>query len=232
MNLPIAVVFDFDGVIVDSERLHYQTMVEAMEGEGPPFDWAFYRDRLMGYDDRGAFAALLERAGIAPTKKEIGRRIARKAERFSRRAAAGGVPAYPGAVEMVRACASAGQVGLCSGALWSDVDPVLESLGVADCFAVRTTAEDVAQSKPDPEGYALCVARLAARFPGAGIRAGACAAIEDTVDGIASARGAGLAVLGVATNLPADFLRAAGAGVVVESLAEVSPRDLARLFGG
>jgi len=66
MARPAAVLFDFDGVIVDSERLHHETMVAAMAGEGPACDWAFYRDNLMGLDDRGAFALLLARAGIEP----------------------------------------------------------------------------------------------------------------------------------------------------------------------
>jgi len=76
----------------------------------------------------------------------------------------------------------------------------------------------------------LCVDRLAARFPGAGIVPGRCVAVEDTVDGIASARGAGLAVLGVATNLPAAALRAAGAAEVVDSLAGLDPAGLGRLL--
>ena len=229
MKSPAAVLFDFDGVIVDSERVHFETMAAAMEGEGPAFDWDFYREKLMGFDDRGAFELLLGRAGIEATAEEIGKRIARKAAVFGRAAAGGGVPAYPGAAELIRSCAGAGPVGLCSGALRGDVDPVLAALGVAGCFAAIVTAEDVERSKPDPACYRLCVERLAARFPGGGIEPGACVAIEDTADGIASARGAGLAVLGVATNMSAESLRAAGAQAVVGSLAGLSFGGVGRL---
>ena len=110
------------------------------------------------------------------------------------------------AADLVRACAAAGPVGLCSGALRSDIDPVLAALGIAACFAVRVTADDVEASKPDPASYRLCVARLAAMFPERGIAPARCVAIEDTTDGIASARGAGIPVLAVATNLPAAAL--------------------------
>ena len=92
MGVPAAVLFDFDGVIVDSERLHHETMVEAMAGEGPAAPWEFYRENLMGLDDRGAFAVLLKRAGIAATPEEIRRRVERKASLFAKHAAAGRVP--------------------------------------------------------------------------------------------------------------------------------------------
>ena len=226
MGVPAAVIFDFDGVIVDSERLHHETMVETMAGAGPATPWEFYREKLMGLDDRGAFAVLLKRAGIEPTPEEIRRRIARKATLFAKHAADGRVPAFPGAVELIRACAGAGPVGLCSGALRSDIDPVLTALGIEDCFSVRVAADDVHQSKPDSTCYRLCVERLAATFPKRGITPAACVAIEDTTDGIASARGAGIPVLAVATNLPAAVLRAAGAAAVVETLAGLTPERL------
>jgi len=230
MRVPAAILFDFDGVLADSERLHCETMAEVMDGDGPALDWDYYRENLMGLDDRGAFARLLERAGLEASAEEIRRRVARKAERFARQAAAGRVPALPGAPEFVRACAAARPLGLCSGALRSDIEPVLASLGLAGCFAVLVTADDVETSKPDPASYRLGVARLADAFPEAGIAAESCVAIEDTADGIASARGAGLAVLGVATHLTADELLAAGASAAVETLEGLGPGFLAGLL--
>lgn len=231
MGVPAAILFDFDGVIVDSERLHHETMAEAMAGDGPGTPWEFYREHLMGLDDRGAFAVLLRRAGIEPTPEAVRARVARKAVLFAKHAADGRVPALPGAVDLVRACAAAGPVGLCSGALRSDIDPVLAALGIDKCFAEKVTADDVSASKPDPASYRLCVARLAAKFPKRGIAPAACVAIEDTADGIASARGAGIPVVAVTTNLSAGVLRAAGAAAVVDTLKKLTPATLARLAG-
>ena len=231
MGRAAAILFDFDGVIVDSERLHHATMAEALAGIGPAFDWEYYRENLMGLDDRGAFAHLLARAGREASPDTMRGLIADKAERFARMAEAGRVPAYAGAVDLIRSCAAAGPVGLCSGALRSDVVPVLGALGLAECFAELVTADDVERSKPDPACYALCVRRLAARFPGEGIAPETCVAVEDTCDGIAAARGAGIAVLGVASNVAPEALRAAGAARVAASLAGLAYGDVASVIG-
>ncbi len=231
MALPAAILFDFDGVIVDSERLHHETMVEAMGGDGPETPWTFYHENLMGRDDRGAFSVLLKRADIEATPEELQRRIDRKAVIFAQHAEDGRVAAFPGAVDLIRACAAAGPVGLCSGALRSDIEPVLEALDIGDCFSARVTADDVPASKPDPMSYRLCMEQLAALFPDRGVAPATCVAIEDTTDGIASARGAGIAVVAVASNLPAGVLQAAGAVAVIETLEGLTPEALAAHAG-
>jgi len=231
MAIPAAILFDFDGVIVDSERLHHETMVEAMAGDGPETPWSFYHENLMGLDDRGAFTLLLKRAGIEPTQEELKFRIDHKAVIFAKHAEDGRVSALPGAVALVQACAASGPVGLCSGALRSDIEPVLVALDIGGCFSALVTADDVPVSKPDPMSYRLCLEQLAEQFPARGITPSTCVAIEDTTDGLASARGAGIAVVAVASNLPADLLQAAGAAAVVATLEDLTPKTLAIYAG-
>ncbi|MDR0993722.1 MAG: HAD family phosphatase, partial [Verrucomicrobiota bacterium] len=218
MPRPTAVLFDFDGVIADSERLHHQTMVEVMGETGPETPWSFYRENLMGMDDRAAFAFLLKRSGVAATPEAVREKMAQKAVLFARYAAEGRVPVFPGAVRLIRSCMGRVPLGLCSGAVKSDIDPIVSALGLDEAFAVRITAEDVPQSKPHPASYQLCVEALAALFPQRDIRPGTCLAIEDSPDGIASAHAAGVPVLAVATNCTQEELRATPAFASVPSL--------------
>lgn len=215
-----AIIFDFDGVIVDSERLHFEAMVETFGDMAKGLTWAYYQENLMGLDDRGALQVLAAAAGIRLSFDDALTYIARKAVKFARYAAEGRVAECPGAKSFILECAKLLPVGLCSGALRSDIDPVLQALGLAGVFATTVTADDVEESKPDPSSYRLCVERLRNLFPDNRIEVADVLAVEDTPDGMAAALGAGLQVLGVTTNYPEVVLKAAGARWVVESLAD------------
>ena len=218
---PQALFFDFDGVLVDSERLHCATMSRALLAQFPhlpPLTWSTYTATLMGFDDRDAFRTLLDLHGIPAAPSLLQALIDAKAALFAAEAAAGHVPALPGAVECVRAHAADGiPLALCSGALRSDIDPILSSLGLTTAVRVLVTAEDVPRSKPDPSTYLLGLDRLRAstNLP---LPASQCWAIEDTPDGIASARTAGLNVLALTTQLPPSALLSAGATLVAPDL--------------
>ncbi|MBR6022405.1 MAG: HAD family phosphatase [Kiritimatiellae bacterium] len=213
---PAGVVFDFDGVLADSERVHCRTLSEVLEEMGfKGVGWEEYARDLMGFDDRDAFRSSLEARGAVPEEGLVRRCVAEKARRFAALAEAGEVPAMPGAAAFVRECAARVPVGLCSGALRSDTGPVLRKMGLEDVFSAVVTAEDVAKSKPDPESYRLCAERL-------GVDAARCVAFEDSEDGVRSARGAGFRVAGVMTTLGEAELRAAGAEWVVAGLGEAA----------
>lgn len=208
---PRAAIFDFDGVLADSERLHCRTLSDTLVARGlPPVTWERYRSDLMGYDDRDAF-----RHALPPGTPDdaVAACVADKARRFAALAEAGAVPVLPGAPEAVRRCADAGlRLALCSGALLSDLLPVLRQAGIGRLFAAIVTAEDVERSKPDPASYRLALDRLAVDPRDALV-------FEDTRDGIAAARAASIPVVGIATHLPADALLAAGARSAAPTLA-------------
>jgi len=217
-----AVIFDFDGIIVDTEPLHYKAFQEILVPLGLGYPWEEYLRRYIGFDDRDAFREVFRSAGRALDDRELQALIAEKGRAFQTIAA--GAEPYPGVVELIRAISGKLPLGLCSGALPSDIEPILEQLGIAALFDVIVTAADVQASKPDPASYVLAVAGLKKAYPHNEITAGNCLAIEDTPAGIASASAAGLQVLAVTNSYPEEAL--AGAGRVVNSLAGVDLQGL------
>ena len=216
---PEAVLFDFDGILVDSEPMHYRAFTEVLDPLGMGFPWKEYVEIYMGFDDRDAFREAFRAKGIDLDDANLAKLVAAKSRAFQD-GLRNGVTAYPGAVSLIESLHAAGRpLALCSGALRSDIAPILAELGVAHCFDVIVSADDVRRSKPDPESYALAFARLAERNPTSLTVPGASIAVEDTPPGIRSAKGAGLRVLAVTNSYGAGEL--AGADWIVESLENV-----------
>jgi HAD superfamily hydrolase (TIGR01509 family) len=221
-----AVIFDFDGIIVDTEPLHYRAFQEVLAPLGLGYSWQEYLEHYIGFDDRDALRAAFSSGGKTLTDGELRHFIGEKGAAFQR-IIASGVDAYPGVVELLRALSGRIPLALCSGALPADIDPILVRLGITGIFDAIVTAADVRASKPDPESYLLALARLKQAHPGKGILPESCLAIEDTPAGIASARGAGLKVLAVANSYPEREL--SGAFRVVDGLVGVDLQSLRML---
>jgi HAD superfamily hydrolase (TIGR01509 family) len=203
---PEAVLFDFDGVIVDSEPVHFEAFRSVLQPLGIGFTWREYVDAFMGFDDRDAFRELFRARGMALDDLRMARLVAEKSERFLA-AVQAGVRAYPGAVPLIRSLRAAGvPLGMCSGALRADILPVLEGLGVAACFPVIVSADDVRKSKPDPESYRLAFRKAALMHPSRISSPDRCLAVEDTPAGIEAAKGAGMMVLAVTNSYPREAL--------------------------
>lgn len=227
-EFPTAVIFDFDGVMVDTERLHYMAFQDVLEPEGLGYGWDEYVAEYIGFDDRDAFRHRLARAGEACPASRLDRLICVKAEAFLSRAGSAELGLLPGVAGLMQACVEAGvPVALCSGATRTDIDAILAGVSLPAEFAARITADDVAASKPDPESYRRVAAAVAAAVPGLDPDPSRMVAIEDTPHGIAAARGAGLRVVGVATTHALDDL--ADADWAVERLDQCSLRGLGRL---
>jgi len=210
-----AVIFDFDGVIVDTEPLHYAAFQRLLEPLGLGFSWEAYVETYMGFDDRDAFIEAYQVHGARLSATELQELIDKKAQLFQE-IIRDGISAYAGVVDLIRIIhSSQTPLAICSGALRSDIAPILETLDIADCFDVIVTAEDVAKSKPDPECYRVAHARLnECRL--LNLPPGQVLAIEDTPAGIAAAKGAGLRVIAVTNSYPATLLTQAD--LIVETL--------------
>lgn len=200
-----AIIFDFDGVIADSEPLHYEAFRAIATTFGVRFDYAQYVEKYIGYDDRDALAVMIkeaEQAGTLPTRvPDISELCDRKATIFES-IVNRGVRSYPGVPEFVAMAAENLPVAIASGATRQDIDLILGKLELQKHFKIIVTADDVAKSKPHPETYAKAAEALAKLHPKIELQPGECLAIEDTSAGLASARKAGLMTLGVTTTSP------------------------------
>jgi beta-phosphoglucomutase len=218
-----AVIFDFDGIIVDSETIHYRAFQSVLEPLGLGFSWQEYLETYIGFDDRDAFRAAFDQAGKDLSPARLAELITEKTKHFLA-VVEDGIEPYPGVVELIEGLSIHVPVALCSGALRCDIDPVLADLGLSDHFSAMVTAEEVKTSKPHPASYELALKRLQEAFPEKALLPGTVLAIEDTPAGISSARGAGLPVLAVSNSFPEATLE--GAARVVSSLEGLSLADL------
>jgi beta-phosphoglucomutase len=219
-----AAVFDFDGVIVNSEPLHFRALRDALLVDGVAITEEEYWSLYLASDDRGAIRSALEHHGQRPEPGRIESLAARKAARFAELVPE--VPVFPGARDLVRALGSEVPLAIASGARHQEIEVILTGVGLRDAFAVIVGVEDAARTKPDPAPYREAARRLAARVEG--LDPGQCLAFEDSAPGIASALGAGMKVVGVAHSYPAEKLRAAHR--VVGSLVGLATDGLRGLF--
>ena len=203
-----AVIFDFDGVIVDTEPLHYAAFQRTLEPLGLHFTWQEYVETYIGFDDRDAFRHAFSAKGTTLTRDTLQSLINQKASVFNE-VISSGVSAYPGVVELIRHLHTINTpLAICSGALRSDIDPILAMLDISECFKIIVTADDVTASKPDPECYELAFRKLRAAYNDTFSKK-TTIAIEDTPAGIAAAKAAGLLVCAVTNSYPADRLEQA-----------------------
>jgi beta-phosphoglucomutase len=213
-----AVIFDFDGIIVDSEPLHYQAFQAVLDPLEKGFTWDKYCETYIGFDDRDAFREAFRAAGKKICSRDLKRLIAEKAKLFQELVHDGKAEPLPGAVELIRSIPRKLPLGLCSGALREDVMPILANLGLENSFRVIVTADDTEKSKPDPAPYRLTVEKLGIDDTTRTV------AIEDTPAGILSAKAAGLKVLAVTNSYDRDYLLEADA--VTDSLEHVTRLSL------
>ena len=209
-----AILFDFNGVLVDDEPIHLEMFQRVLGEEGVSLTADDYYARYLGLDDRGCFAAVLTAAGEQPSVPRLMRLIARKSSYYRERIRERGYPLFPGAAELVRELARAGRMlGIVSGALRDEVEGALRQSGLRDLFKVLITAEDVAEGKPNPEGYLRALEALNSTppLPERLIHPHEVLAVEDSPAGLSAAADIGLVTLGVAQSYPAARLRDADA---------------------
>jgi HAD superfamily hydrolase (TIGR01509 family) len=199
-----AVVFDFNGTLSDDEPVLCEIFIHLFAEYGRPMSAQEYFEQLAGLSDPEIVKTWLgeDHPAVQEVIEERGRRY--------RAAAADGSTIHEHAREAVRFAAEHIPLAICSGAARAEIEPVVEAAGIADCFRTIVSSDDVAQGKPDPEGYRKALELLEAD-------AARAAVVEDTEAGIASARSAGVGrVLAMRTTLEPH--RLAGADELIDRL--------------
>ena len=225
---PDAVVFDFDGVLADSEPLHLRVYQELLAEEHLTLPPAEYYARYLGYDDVGVFEALARDKGLRIANGRIDELITRKAELFQRRAAAQHV-LFPGAAASVQAISAHCPVAIASGALREDIETILRSTQLVSIFSVIVAAGETPQGKPAPDPYARALALLADRHKST-MRPERSVAIEDSHWGLESACAAGFRTIAVTTSYEARAL--GSSDFIVPDISHVTPELLDRVVSG
>jgi beta-phosphoglucomutase len=198
-NWPLAVLFDFDGVIVNSEPLHFYAFHNVLAAEHVDLSEEEYYRELIGFDDRGAFRHLIEKRKLSVEPKDLTRLMTRKSEVVMELIRERKYHALPGVEEFVRGLWRHYPLAICSGALREEVEAMLEGVALRDCFGIIVAAEDVTIGKPDPQGYLLCMNQLAEKN-NLTLSPQDCLIVEDAPSVIKSVKTVGFPTLGVATS--------------------------------
>jgi len=202
---PAAVIFDFDGVLVNSEPLHFQAFRDVLALEEIALSEEEYYGELIGFDDKGAFRHVFEKRNLELKPKVYLALMARKSHAMMELIYRQQFSPLPGAEEFVRTLWRRCPLAICSGALREEIEAMLEGVKLRDCFPIITAAEDVAVGKPDPSGY-LQTMKLIGEKNDRKLEPKDCLIVEDAPAVIKSVRKVGFPVLAVATSYPLDKL--------------------------
>jgi beta-phosphoglucomutase-like phosphatase (HAD superfamily) len=208
-----AVVFDFDGVIADTERLHLAAFQAVFAERGWTLDEAAYSDRYLGYDDEGLVDAYVADRGLTITTDDRKAIVHAKVDAFSRHLGSPEI-LYPSTRACVALLAERFPLAIASGALHHEIEAILQRAGLRHLFGPIVASDDVALSKPAPDPY-LEAARLL------GMPTEVCVAVEDSPAGLSAARRAGMRTIAITTTSPRHLLDEADR--VIADLAELTP---------
>jgi beta-phosphoglucomutase len=222
-----AIVFDFDGVIANSEPLHLTAFQRTLAEDELHLTADDYYTRYLGYDDVGMFQAYARDRRLTWTSHHVTALVARKGQMLESLLHAGSV-LFPGAREFVQKAAASVPIAIASGAQRHEIDGIVEGAGLASLFGAIVAAGDTAEGKPSPAPYRLAFERLCTTV-GLTLDPRRCVAIEDSRWGLESASGAGLRCVGVTNSYPAHALT--GAELVVAGLHDLTLPALDRLCG-
>jgi beta-phosphoglucomutase len=223
-----AVIFDFDGVIVDSESLHHRAFNLACAQFHIEISTKDYYDKFLGLTDAEVFCLLSDEKKLGWPPEQIERLVEQKTAAFKRLAKTE-AQLMPGVREFVQMLKDKHiPMAISSGALLPEIELILQGAGLRDFFEIIVSAEQVKHGKPHPEGFLLALAKLNEKTRGQ-IRPNQCIVIEDSRWGLQAAKAAGMHPVAVANTYEPKQLRLAEK--IVKKLTDLSLHDLQNLCG-
>ena len=214
-----AVIFDFNGIIVNDEPIHFKLFQRVLGEEGITLTEDEYYARYLGFDDRGAFAAAYHANHQILSKSKLAKLVERKAV-YYQEAIRDHVEIFPGVKSLISDLAPKLPLAVASGALRKEIETILSTAGLLKQFVAIVSAEDVTHGKPEAEIFLKALERInTGRTDRDRINATGCVVIEDSKEGIKGAQRAGMKCLAVTNSHPAELLSEATA--VVRTLEEV-----------
>jgi HAD superfamily hydrolase (TIGR01509 family) len=223
MDTLSAIIFDFDGVIADTEPLHFAGFRQTLAEIGISLTESDYYANYLGYDDRGCFIAALTAHHRSTDPSALAQLMQRKAHAYLE-SVKDHLVIFPGVRELVHEAAATYPLAIASGALRHEIEFILEQAGLRKEFLHITGAEDVTRGKPDPQPFLHALDALNRQRRDQPIIAGSCLVIEDSIPGIRGAKTAGMKVLAVANTHTTQDLHEAHA--VAQSLVQVRLSEL------
>ena len=218
-----AVIFDFDGVIADTEPLHFAGFRQTLAEIGITLTESDYYANYLGYDDLGCLIAALTAHKHSTDPAALAQLMQRKAHVYLE-SVTDHLVIFPGVREFVRDAAVAYPLAIASGALRHEIEVILEQAGLRKEFLHITSAEDVTRGKPDPQPFLHALNGLNRQRREPLITAESCLVIEDSLPGIRSAKTAGMKVLAVANTHTIQDLHEAHAAA--QSLSQIHLNEL------
>ena len=225
-----AVLFDFNGVIVDDEPVHFKLFQKVLAEEGIKLSKKDYYSKYLGMDDFDCFATAARDAGQPAEEAQVQSWIQRKSKYYDQEMETN-TPFVPGVLEFIRILSEKHYLGVVSGALRREIEMMLRRGGVREAFSAIVAAEDFEKGKPDPEGFDLgmrmlnrdCVASADLLLPGE------CLVFEDSIWGIQAATAAGMPVAALTTSFAPSALP--GAKVYLKDFTGLDAEELLKKAG-
>jgi HAD superfamily hydrolase (TIGR01509 family) len=210
------ILFDFNGLVVDDEPIHFELFQKVLADEEIELTEEVYWKDYLGFDDKGLFGAIYERDGLKLTPKKLKYLIDKKNELYFPTLKKK-LKLFDGVVEFIKKVSDKFNIAIVSGALKSEIVFVLEESDLKKYFSLIIAADDTKRGKPDPEGFLMALTKIKKDHPE--VIPETCLVLEDSIAGIQAGKACGMKVIALTHTYPRN--RLGEADVVCDRFLEV-----------